>query len=154
MAEQVNEISTKRPVFLYIIGVLSIFSSVILIFIDVIMLSGHSIVSSLVKIPVIDTIIEEGLHGNSFYYMIRIAIHTFRIYAVILIFMMKRRGFFYFLVTQIILLLIPFSFLSSLGFSYLLISTGVSAIFSLFIIMLFSLYLPLMKKIKISNFTQ
>jgi hypothetical protein len=148
MEEQVKEINPKHPVFLYIIGGLSIFSGVILILIEVIMLSGHSIVSRLLQIPVIDTIIEEGQHGNYVYLMIRIALHAFCMYAVLLIFKMKRRGFFYFIGAQIILLLIPYLFLMSLGFSYLLISTGVSSIFSFFLIMLFSLYLPHMSKNK------
>jgi hypothetical protein len=148
MEEQVNENNPKRPVFLYIIGGLSIFFLVILIFIDLVLFSGYSIVSRLLQIPVIDTIIEEGQHGNHVYFLFRIALHAFSIYSVLLIFKMKRRGFFYFLVSQIILLLIPFLFLSSLGLSYLLISTGVSSIFIFFLIMLFSLYLPYMSKNK------
>ena len=142
MAEPTTEINPKRHVFLYIIGGLSIISQMIMILIYLILLSGITMKSHLMQIPVIDTIIEEAMHGNNFYFLIRIALHAFCIYAVLLLLRFKRRGFFYYLVVQIILLLIPFIFLKSLGFSYILISSGISAIFSFFFIMLFSLYLP------------
>jgi hypothetical protein len=148
MTEQVNEISPKRPVFLYIIGGLSIISQMIMILIYLILLSGITLKSHLMQIPVIDTIIEEAMHGNHFYFLIRIAIHAFCIYSIVLILMLKRRGFFYYLGSQLVLLFIPFLFLTSLGFSYLLISAGVSSIFSFFFIMLFSLYIPKLAKNK------
>jgi hypothetical protein len=148
MEEQITEIKPKRYVFLYILCILSFLANLILIFINIFLLSGSSFMNRLVKIPIIDTITEEELHGNYIYFFIKIIIHAFCIYAVSLIMQMKRRGFFYYLGAQLILLLIPFLFLMSLGFSYLLISTGVSSVFSFFFIMLFSLYIPRMTQNK------
>jgi hypothetical protein len=148
MEDQIPEKKPKRYAFLFIIGALSILSNGVIIIINLLLLSGSSFVNWLVKVPIIDTITEEELHGNFIYFLIKIAIHTFCIYTIILILLLKRRGFFYYLASQLVLLLIPFLFLMSLGFSYLLISAGVSSIFSVFFILLFSLYIPHMRRNK------
>jgi hypothetical protein len=142
MEEQLPEKNHKRYVFLYILCTLSFLANLVFIFINILLLSGSSVVNWLVKVPIIDTITEEELHGNYIYYFIKIIIHAFCIYSVGLILQMKRRGFFYYLGAQLILLLIPCLFLISLGVSYLFISVGVSSVFSFFFIMLFSLYIP------------
>ena len=85
MAEPITEINPKRPVFLYIVGGLSIISQVIMILIYLVILSGITLKSHLMQIPVIDTIIEESMHGNYFYFLIRIDLLAFCIYSVILI---------------------------------------------------------------------
>ncbi len=148
MEEQANENKHKRYVFLYILGVLSVLANLVYIFINIILLSGSSLAGWLVTVPIIDTITEEEFHGNYVYFFIKIVLHVFCIYSVSLLLQMKRRGFFYYLGAQLILLLIPFLFLTSLGFSYLLISAGVSSVFSFFFIMLFSLYIPRMSQNK------
>jgi hypothetical protein len=148
MEEQSPEIKPERHFFLYILCVLSYLANLVLILINVFLLTGSNVVDWIREIPVIDTITEEELHGNYIYFLIKIALHVFCIYAVSLLLLRKRRGFFYYLGSQIILLLIPFFFLMSLGGSYLLISAGVSSIFSVFFIMLFSLYIPRMTKNK------
>jgi hypothetical protein len=148
MADQISEIKPKRYVFLFIIGAFSILFNLALIIINLFLLSGSSFVYWLIKVPIIDTITGEELHGNYIYFLLKIAIHTFCIYTIILILLMKRRGFFYYLGVQLALLAVPFLFLMSLGFSYLLINMGVSAIFSIFFIMLFSLYIPRISKNK------
>lgn len=148
MEEQISEIKPKRRVFLFFIGVLTIMSNSVLIIINLLLLSGSSFVSWLQTIPIIDTITGEELHGNYFYFLLKIAIHTFCIYSIVLIVMLKRRGFFYYLGSQLALLFIPFLFLTSLGFPYLFISAGVSSVFSFFFIMLFSLHIPQLSKNK------
>ncbi|MEI6852072.1 MAG: hypothetical protein WCL06_04480 [Bacteroidota bacterium] len=148
MEDKDSEIIPKRSIFLYLLGILSILANFVLILINIFLLTGSSVINWVLKVPVIDTITEEELHGNYGYFFLKIILHGFCIYAVSLILLMKRRGFFYYLGTQIILLLLPFLFLRSLGGSYLLISSGVSSIFSVFFIMLFSLYITRMTKNK------
>jgi hypothetical protein len=148
MEDKDPEIKPKRYIFLYLLGILSILANLGLILINIFLLIGSSVINWILKVPVIDTITEEELHGNYGYFFLKIILHAFCIYAVSLILRLKRRGFFYYLGTQIILLLLPFLFLMSLGGSYLLISGGVSSIFSVLFIMLFSLYIPRMTKNK------
>jgi hypothetical protein len=148
MEEHAPEIKQKRFVFLYIICILSFIANLVAILINIFLFAGSSIVNWVLRVPVIDTITQEELHGNHVYFLIKIFLHAFCIYSITLILLMKRRGFFYYLGIQIILLLIPFLFLMSLSFTYLLINSAVTAIFSIFFIMLFSLYIPKMSKNK------
>ena len=147
MEEQKPE-KPKKYVFLYILGSLSFAANLTLVIINILLLTASPVINWILKYPVVDTITEEEQHGNYVYFLIKIALHAFCIYAVVLILRMKRRGFFYYLSIQLILLLIPFIFLTSLGFTYILINACVSSIFSVLFIMLYSLYIPSMSKNK------
>jgi hypothetical protein len=142
MDEEIKEKTSGRPVFLYILCVLSVLSNFFSIIISILLLIGGKTNSFLETIPVIDIITEEIKHGNFIYYIIKITVHLFCIFAVLLLARKLRKGFIFYIVSQAILLIIPWIFLLSLGMYYLLMSTVISLIFSLFFIMLFALYLP------------
>ncbi len=141
-----DEIKTRRRGFLWVLCCLSFVANTGLIFINILLLLGGEALHFIIKIPVIDVIAQEEMHGNALYFLLKIAIHSFCIYTLSLILLLKRRGFFYYMGAQLLLLGIPFLFLSGLGFFYLMISVGVSSIFSFFFVMLFSLYIPVMTK--------
>jgi hypothetical protein len=146
MQETTSVFKPNRRIFLWVFSMFSLFANAVIIVIHFFLLFRGPALQFILKIPVIDTIAEEGLHGNILYYLLKIDFHAFCLYAVILIFRLKRYGFYFYIVSQFILLTLPFLFLRSLGISYLLINMGVSTIFSLFFIMLFWLYLPQMTK--------
>ena len=148
MEEETKEAKPNRHIFLWVLGIISAIANALIIVINVLLLFGTPAINFVLKIPVLDTLTEEELHGNAFYFLIRIIIHGFVIYTLNIILRLKRRGFFYYLGAQIALLILPFIFLTSLGIPYLLISFGVSSIFSFFFIMLFSLYIPKMTNSK------
>jgi len=149
MNETIIEKAPRRSVFLFILCVLSIFSNVISIIVTSFVLAGGRSGLFLSSIPVIDIIAEELKQGTIFFYIIKISVHVCCIFAVVLIAKRLRKGFLYYVISQVVLLLLPWLFLLSLGVNYLLMFTGISLIFSLFFIMLFALYLP--KKQKISD---
>ena len=142
MDELISETRTKPAVFLMIICSLSIIANLTLILINFLLLFGHSALPFLLNIPIIDIITEEEMHGNWLYFILKIDLHAFCIFSVILIWQMKRLGLYFYVASQIILTFLPFAFLLSLGLSYLLMSVGISAVFSVFFILLFSWYLP------------
>ena len=142
MDEAFKEKTFGRPVFLYVLCALSILSNVISIIISTLLLIGGKNIFYLDSVPVIDIIAGELKHGNFFCYIIKISVHLFCIFSVVLIARRLRKGFLFYVLSQLILLIIPWIFLLSLGTNYLLMSTAISLIFSLFFIMLFALYLP------------
>jgi hypothetical protein len=142
MKETVTETKSKRRIFLWILCLLSISANTTVACIHFLLLSGSRAIDIVLKVPVLDTIAEEGLHGSTIYFMLKIALHIFCIYAVILILLIKRPGFYFYSAVQVILLVIPLFFLKTLGITYLLISMGVSSVFSVLFIVLFSFYLP------------
>lgn len=146
MNETIKEKTPRLPVFLIILCALSIFSNVISIIITTLVLAGGRSGLFLGSIPVVDIITEELKHGNLFFYLIKISVHACCIFAVVLIAKRLKKGFLYYVLSQVVLLVLPWIFLFSLGVNYLFIFTGISLIFSLFFIMLFALYLPKKKK--------
>ncbi|HNW69074.1 MAG TPA: hypothetical protein PKI01_01630 [Bacteroidales bacterium] len=142
MKETILKKVPRRPVFLFIVGAVSIFSNVLSIIITALILAGGRTSLFLSSIPIIDIMAEELKHGTVFFYIIKISVHIFCIYAVILITRRLKRGFLFYVICQVVLLVLPWLFLLSLGVNYLLMVTGISLIFSLFFMMLFALYLP------------
>lgn len=142
MEETIIEKTPRRPVFLFILCAVSIFSNVLSIIITTLILAGGRTSLFLTFIPVIDIIAEELKHGTIVFYLIKISVHIFCIYAVILITRRLRRGLLFYVICQAVLLALPWLFLLSLGVNYLLMVTVISMIFSLLFIMLFALYLP------------
>jgi hypothetical protein len=146
MNETIIEKTQRRPIFLFILCALSIFSNVISIIVTALVLAGGRSGLFLSSIPVIDIISEELKHGTVFFYLIKICMHLFCIFAVVLIASRLKGGFLYYIVSQAALLILPWLFLRDLGVNYLLMLTGISLIFSLFFIMLFAFYLPKKQK--------
>ncbi len=142
-----DEVKEKRPVFLYIICFVSVIANLISIIVLLMLLAGGKMTASLYKIPVIDIYSEELRYGTSLSYLIKIGIHVFCIFAVILISRNKRKGVVLYALGQLMLLAFPWLFLYNLGVNYLLISSLLSLIFSLFIIMLFAVSVT-RKKVK------
>jgi len=142
MEEPIIEKASRRPVFLFIVCAVSIFSNVLSIIITTFILAGGRTSLFLTSIPIIDIIAEELKHGTIVFYLIKIGVHIFCLYAVILITRRLRKGFLFYVICQVVLLVLPWLFLFSLGVNYLLMVTVISLIFSLFFIMLFALYLP------------
>lgn len=142
MKEPLIEKAPRRPVFLFIVCAVSIFSNVLSLSITTLILAGGRTCLFLSFIPVMDIIAEELKHGTIVFYIIKMGIHLFCIYAVILIARRLRRGFLFYVICQAVLLALPWLFLLSLGVNYLLMVTVISVIFSLFFIMLYALYLP------------
>ena len=142
MSKAVHEKNARPTVFLYILCALSVISNVISIIVSMLLLTGERSIAFLETIPVIDIITEELKHGTLIYYIIKVGIHLFCIYAIILIAKKLRKGLVYYVLSQMFLLAAPWFFLLSLGMYYLMMITVVSMIFSLFFIILFALYLP------------
>ncbi|MEI6124014.1 MAG: hypothetical protein WCQ95_10355 [Bacteroidota bacterium] len=134
-----------RPVFLLLLGIVSILANSVYIIIYIFLLSGISDNSFLYTLPVIDVIIDEGLHGNSLFFLLEILLHFAAIFSITLLIRMRRAGFYSYLAVQTALLALPFLSLRSLGISYLFMSLAVSLIFSLLFIFLFALYLKKMR---------
>ncbi len=145
MNDNLRETKTPQPILLTILGNLSIFSNGVLIILHVFLLFGAGLDSFLLKIPVIDVITEEGMHGNVLYFLLKIGLHAACIYGLILLLNMQRKGFYIYVGIQGVMLLLPFLFLRSLGMSYLMLMQAVSLIFTLLFIFVFAVYLPKMK---------
>jgi hypothetical protein len=135
----------RRPIFLLIIGIISIFSNSVSILINAFLLFGIDANNFLLKIPVTDVITEEGLHGNILFFILEIALHATVIFSVILLLKMQRKGFYIYIGIQAALLILPLLFLGSLGMSYLIMSQVFSLIFCLLFVFLYWMYLPKMK---------
>ncbi len=144
--EENNTLHKSRPVFLYILCVLSAISNIVLIFISLFLLIWGKADSFLDTIPVIDIISEEFKHGSALYYILRVGIHVFCIVSLVLIMKQEKKGFYFYILSQVVLIGISWLFLLSLGIYYLAMSSIISLVFSLFFILLFWLYMP--KKLK------
>ena len=142
MDELIVKTRPKPAIFLMIICSLSIIANLTLISINFLLLFWHSAMPFLLNIPIIDIITEEEMHGDWLYFTLNIDLHAFCIFSLIMIWQLKRMGLYFYIISQLILTLLPFVFLKSLGMSYLLMSTGISIVFSVFFILLFSMYLP------------
>ena len=145
MNDNLSETKVAKPIFLWIMISLSMVANAVSIIINVFLLFGAGLDSFLLKIPVIDVITEEGMHGNVLYFLLKIALHAACIYGLILLLNMQRTGFYIYVGTQVVMLLLPFLFLRSLGMSYLMLMQAVSLIFTLLFIFIFAVYLPKMK---------
>ncbi|HNW88272.1 MAG TPA: hypothetical protein PKN48_01340 [Bacteroidales bacterium] len=140
-----DAIEVKTPgknVFLYLLCTLSAISNVFSIIVTALFLIGGKAGSFLETIPVADVIAGELKHGSVFYYFIKIGIHLFCIFALILMAKKLRKGLLYYVLGQMFLLAVPWFFLLSLGVYYLMMISVISLIFALFFIILFAMALP------------
>jgi hypothetical protein len=146
MDDKIEEKNSKRTGFLYILCALSIISNLLISLVLFVLLSGTKSMIVLESIPLIDVITDELKSGSTLFYLIKISIHLFCIFSVVLIAKKLKKGFAFYVLCQAILLILPWIFLLRLGWGYLLMNTAISLIFSLFFIMLFALYLPRKQK--------
>lgn len=142
MDDKTEEKSSHRPVFLYILCALSIISNLVVSAVLFLLLFSAKSLGVLESIPLIDVITEELKFGSTFFHLIKIGLHLFCIFSVVLIAKRLKKGFAFYVVCQAMLLALPWIFLLKLGWGYLLMSTAISLIFALLFIMLFALYLP------------
>ena len=145
MNDLLTETKVSKPVLLMIMVNLSMVANAVSIIINVFLLFGAGLDSFLLKIPVIDVITEEGMHGNILYFLLKIALHGACMYGLILLLTLQRKGFYIYLGIQVILQILPLLFLRSLGMSYLVLVQAVSLIFTVFFILVFVAYLSKMK---------
>jgi hypothetical protein len=95
--------------------------------------------------PVLDTVLAEDKSGNAVYLLLKILILIGVAWGAIKMWNLKRIGFFIYLIMQIALLVIPFVFLSHLGFWYIVVNSFINLIFLVFFIMLYTLQLGKME---------
>jgi hypothetical protein len=95
--------------------------------------------------PVLDTVLAEDKSGNAAYLLLKILILIGVAWGAIKMWKLKRIGFFIYLIMQMALLVIPFAFLSHLGFWYIVVNSFINLIFLVFFIMLYTLQLGKME---------
>ncbi len=136
---------TKRPAGLIILLILSTFNTAggaLLGFVQV--LAGEEMIRHL-SLPFLDTIMHEDAAGNTFYLIVKMILYAVIAAGLVLMFRLRKSGFFLYLSAEVLMLGLPFLFLTKLGVSYLLVRLLVNTIFTLFFLMMYSLYLKKMK---------
>ncbi|MEI6766631.1 MAG: hypothetical protein WCM76_13440 [Bacteroidota bacterium] len=90
------------------------------------------------SIPVLDSIITEDTHGNNFYLLTKPVLYALSIAGAAVMWTLRSSGFYMYLGAQIVLLAVPFIFLSHLGINYLLVKFFIDLIFTALFIMLYA----------------
>jgi hypothetical protein len=145
MKESEENKSKKAPTSLFILSIICIIYFAVSFIINVLLIIGGKAIDFIQTIPVIDNIIIESLHGGTFFYILKIIFCSFAIFSVFLITKMLRKGYFLFIISQACILILPFIFLPSLSYDYLIMKFILSLVFAVFFILLFSIFLPRMK---------
>jgi hypothetical protein len=129
----------KRTVWLSTLLVLSFAGGTTGLLLAMVSLIGGQVEIFFRTIPVFDTILLEDASGNWFYILIKMILFALSLTAVAFMWKLKRLGFWFYFAAQIILLMIPFLFLSKLGFAYIGVRFIINTIFTLLFIMLYSI---------------
>lgn len=127
----------KKPVLLFLVGGIHIFYHLLINLLCLILIFSTSLTGHLISIPFIDVITEEYLHGNSFFMVIKLILHSLCIFFIVGILRSVKRYVLYLIFCQAVIVFLPFVFLTTLGIEYLLMSQAVSIIFALFFILIY-----------------
>jgi hypothetical protein len=95
--------------------------------------------------PVIDMVIAEGKASGALYHLVKIVVIMGVFWGTLKMWKLQKAGFFIYLIMQLVLLVLPFAFLSGLGFWYIFVNSVINLIFLILFIMLYTLQLDKMK---------
>ncbi len=135
----------KKKWFFSLLLILTFLNCIIGIFVSLCLLFKIAFIEVFSTTPVIDMVIAEGKASGVFYHLLKVIITIGVFWGTLKMWKLKKSGFYIYLVTQLLILVLPFVFISGLGFWYIFVNSIINLIFLVLFIMLYTLQLDKME---------